>query len=147
MKDARMQRSGTTTRSQLKKYTFRLDLTLLLPYDSNRFMGVRRCIVLLLLAGFWLSIHGRLEADFSSSHSSLAFHAADLAHEHEDSSRTPSAPRGDHKDQHGCYHSHAPFVAVTTAFNCQAISTALVAARLEIPYSLALTNILHPPRA
>ena len=101
----------------------------------------------MLLVGFSLSFQGRFESDVDRPHTSLALHIVDLGHEHEDSSRTPLAPLGDHKDQHGCYHSHAPFVAVTPAFKCQAVSTALTATTLEISYSLALNNILHPPRA
>jgi len=110
-------------------------------------MEFSRFLALILLVGFWLSFQGRLEPDFNSAHSSLAFHAADLAHQHDDSSPAPSTPLGAHKDQHGCYHSHAPFVVVETAFSRQSISTALVTTTLEIPYSLALTSILHPPRA
>ena len=110
-------------------------------------MGFHRCIVLLLLVGFWLSIQGRLEPEFKSFQSSLAFHVADLAHQHNDSSQVPSAPTGDHKDQHGCYHSHAPFVIVETAINCQVVSTSLVITSLKVPYSLGLTSILRPPRA
>ena len=110
-------------------------------------MDFRRCLALMLLVGFWLLIQGRLEPDFTSAHSSLAFHAADLAHQHNDSSPAPLTPAGAHKDQHGCYHSHAPFVVVETAFSRQSVSTALVTTTLEIPYSLALANILHPPRA
>ena len=110
-------------------------------------MGFRRCLALVLLLGFWLSIHGRLEPDFNSAHASSAFHSVDLAHQHNDSSPAPSSPLGDHKDQHGCYHSHAPFLAVETAFNCQAVSAVLETATLEIPYSLGPTSILRPPRA
>jgi ABC-type nickel/cobalt efflux system permease component RcnA len=110
-------------------------------------MGFRRCFVLILLVGFWLSFQGRAEPDFSSSHSSLAFHVADLAHEHKDSRGVPLSPRGNHKDQHGCYHSHAPFVVVATTFGCEALSTPFVADALEIPYSFILASILHPPRA
>lgn len=110
-------------------------------------MGYRRCLALVLLLGFWLLIQGRLEPDFSSAHSSLAFHAADLAHQHNDSSPAPLTPAGAHKDQHGCYHSHAPFVVVETAFNCQVVLTVLVTATLETPHSFALTSILRPPRA
>lgn len=110
-------------------------------------MGFARCLALILLVGFSLSFQGRAELDFNSAHPSLAFHVSDLAHEHENSSQVPTAPWGDHKDQHGCFHSHAPFLAVETAFNCQAVSAVLVTATLEIPYSLALTSILRPPRA
>ena len=108
-------------------------------------MEFSRFLALIVMVGFSLSFQGRLEPDFNRFHSLLAFHVGDLGHE--DSSRAPSAPLGDHKDQHGCYHSHAPFVAVTNAFDCQAVSIALMTTPLEIPYSLALTNILHPPRA
>jgi ABC-type nickel/cobalt efflux system permease component RcnA len=110
-------------------------------------MQFRQCIALMLLVGFWLSVHGRLEPDYNRAHSELVFQVADPVHQHEDSSRTPSAPLGAHKDQHGCYHSHAPFVVVETSFNCQAVSVAFVAATLEIPYFLASTGILRPPRA
>lgn len=111
-------------------------------------MEFSRFLALILLLGFWLSFHGRLEPDFNSSSSSLAFHGADLAHPHEDSSEAPSTPLGSHKDQHGCYHSHAPFIVVETAFNYQAVSRSdLVTATLETPHSLALTSILRPPRA
>jgi hypothetical protein len=110
-------------------------------------MQFSRCLALVLLVGFSLSFQGRFESDVGSAQTSLAVNMSVLGHEHEDSSRAPSAPLGDHKDQHGCYHSHAPFVPVTTHFNCQALSTALVTATSEIPYSLTLTNILHPPRA
>lgn len=110
-------------------------------------MSYRRCLALVLLVGFWLLIQGRLEPDFSSAHSSLAFHTVDLAHQHDDSSSAPLTPAGAHKDQHGCYHSHAPFVLVETCITCQAVSTALVISSLDIPYSSDLTSILHPPRA
>lgn len=110
-------------------------------------MRFARCLALIVLVGFSLSFQGRFESDVGGSRTSFALHIVDRGDEHEDSSRAPSAPLGDHKDRHGCYHSHAPFVAVTTAFKCLAISTALAATTLEIPYSLALTSILHPPRA
>jgi ABC-type nickel/cobalt efflux system permease component RcnA len=110
-------------------------------------MRFRQALALILFTGFWLSFHGRFETDFKNSHSSLAFHVIDLAHEHNESSDVPAAPQGDHKDQHGCYHSHAPFVAVATTFGCEASSTRFVAGALEIPYSLTLASILRPPRA
>jgi hypothetical protein len=108
---------------------------------------MRLGLALILLVGFCLSFQGRLEMDFDYAHSSLAFHADDLKHEHKDSRDFPLSPQGNHKDQHGCYHSHAPFVAVATTFDCEALSTPFVAGALEIPYSLTLTSILHPPRA
>jgi hypothetical protein len=103
--------------------------------------------MLILLVSFWLSFQSRSELDFNSSHSSLGFHVADLGHEHNDSPRMPSAPRGDHKDEHGCYHSHAPFIAVKAAFDCKAASIPFVPDVSEVLYSFALTKILHPPRA
>jgi len=110
-------------------------------------MDYRRCLAVMLLVGFCLLIQGRLEPDFASAHHSEAFHAADLTHPHDDTSRAPLSPAGPHKDQHGCYHSHAPFILQETAFNFQAQSTALVTTSLETPNSLALTSILRPPRA
>jgi ABC-type nickel/cobalt efflux system permease component RcnA len=110
-------------------------------------MEFRRYFALILLIGFWLSFHGRAEPDFQSIHSSLAFHIVDLEHDHDDSSQAPTAPRGDHKDRHGCYHSHDPFAVVNSTFNRQAASTMLVTVALKTPHSIVLTNILHPPRA
>ena len=110
-------------------------------------MAFRRPLALILLLGFWLTLESRLEPHFDSSHSSLAFHSASIAHEHDDSSRAPSLPSGDHKDPHGCYHSHAPFVVVKTSFNCQPVSSMLMPSVVETPYSLALMSILRPPRA
>lgn len=110
-------------------------------------MVLRRCLVLVLITGFWLSFHGRLEPDVTITHDSVAVHGVDGSHRHDHSSNIPATPMGDHKDQHGCYHSHAPFVAVETAFECRAESSALVTAASEIPYSPSLTSILRPPRA
>ena len=110
-------------------------------------MGFRRCIVLLLLIGFWLSIHGRMEPDFDSVHLSSELHASQLPHQHEDSPQKPANPTGAHKDEHGCYHSHAPFVAAHADIQSETASSALVAAVLQIFRSLDASSILHPPRA
>ena len=110
-------------------------------------MKFGRWFALLLLVGFCLSWHGRLEPDFASSHSSLSFYVADHASNDDDSSDVPTAPKGDHKDQHGCYHSHAPFVAVKTVLDRRLASILFVAAIVKAPDSLELTSILHPPRA
>lgn len=110
-------------------------------------MRFHRCFVLILVAGFLLSLVGRSEPDFSSAHFSVAFHVADVEHQHDDSPQLPSSPLGDHKDQQGCYHSHAPFLAVKTIFTSQTESTVLVARKLAAPVSIDLTNILRPPRA
>jgi ABC-type nickel/cobalt efflux system permease component RcnA len=107
-------------------------------------MKFGRCFAWVLLVGFCLSWHGRLEPDFASSHSSLSFHVAD--HD-DDSNDVPTATEGDHKDQHGCYHSHAPFVAVKAVLDRRLASIQLVAPIVKTPDSVDLTNILHPPRA
>ncbi len=110
-------------------------------------MGLRRCFVALLLVGFWLSIHGRMEPDFDTVHPSSEFHASHSPHQHENSPQKPADPAGAHKDQHGCYHSHAPFVAVSTSFSCEPATSTLVTAALEILRSPIPNTILHPPRA
>ena len=98
-------------------------------------MYLRRSFVLLLLLGFCLSIQGRMEADFSNVSSSLEFHVSDDTHQHSNSPQKPSTSSGAHKDQHGCYHFHAPFLAVETSYNCAVEATAIVTAALEIPFS------------
>jgi hypothetical protein len=110
-------------------------------------MEFRRWFAFILLVGFSLSLHGRLEPDFASFHSSLSFHVDDHVNNDDDSNDVPTAPQGDHKDQHGCYHSHAPFVAVKTVLNRRLTSILFVAAIVKAPDSLDLTSILHPPRA
>jgi hypothetical protein len=110
-------------------------------------MLLRRLLALLLLVGLWLTFKGRLEPDFDPFHGSSTVRAASAAHEDKNSSQVPSLPSGDHKDQHGCYHSHAPFALVSALFSCHLTSSVLVTTSLPDPLSIALTNILHPPRA
>jgi hypothetical protein len=109
-------------------------------------MLLRRLLALFLLVGLSLVFQGRLEPDFNHFYGASTVHAT-TTHEHENSSRVPSVPSGDHKDQHGCYHSHAPFALVAAVFNCVLVSSVLVTTPLLNPLSIALTNILHPPRA
>jgi hypothetical protein len=108
---------------------------------------MRLGLALILLIGFCLSFQGRLKMDFDYVHSSLVFHANDLKHQHKDSRDVPLSRQGDHKDQHGCYHSHAPFVTVATTFNCEVLCTPFIADALEVLHSFTLASILHPPRA
>ena len=110
-------------------------------------MDFRRCLVLLLLLSFYLSLQDRSEPHFSDATSTLALHVSDPTHHHSDSPLKPSNSSGAHKDQHGCYHFHPPFLTVTTGFSCAVASTALVTAALNNPHSPALKNILDPPRA
>ena len=110
-------------------------------------MGVRRYFVFLLVLGFWLSVQGRMEPDFKAANLGSEFHSFDLTHQHNDAPQSPANPTGAHKDQHGCYHSHAPFVAAYSDFHCEAVSSVLVAAALMIPHSPGTKAILHPPRA
>lgn len=124
-----------------------VDSTQLFAYTRIDFMDIRSLLALVLLIGFSLSVQNRSEPDFAVSHSSLAFHTIDLAHEHEDPSRLPSAPRGAHKDQHGCYHSHAPFLSVTTVFVCESAWTKIATPGFEKLPSHSLPGILRPPRA
>lgn len=109
-------------------------------------MFLRRLLVLLLLVGFCFSFHGRLEPDLNHSHSASMVDVAHEAKVDKNSLPVPSVPSGDHKDQHGCYHSHAPFALVAALFGCHLTSSVLVTTPLLDPLSIALTNILHPPR-
>jgi hypothetical protein len=106
---------------------------------------MRLGLALILLVSFCLSFQGRLEMDFDYVHSSLVFHANDLKHQHNDSRDVPLSRQGDH--QHGCYHSHAPFVTVATTFNYEVLCTPFIPDALEVPHSFTLASILHPPRA
>lgn len=110
-------------------------------------MRFARYLALILLVGLSLSFQGRLDPDFDSPYSSSAYHVGDQAQDHTDSSHAPLVPQGDHKDQHGCYHSHAPFLVPTSTFDWQPASAIFATALLKIPYFLAPTSILHPPRA
>jgi hypothetical protein len=108
-------------------------------------MSFRKFLAFSLLLATWFSFHAESELHLTDSHAATAFHVADLPHSHDDAS-IPYAPRGEHKDQHGCYHSHAPFVVPTINVDGKVAFTPLAAELAEIPYSLSLTNILHPPR-
>jgi hypothetical protein len=111
-------------------------------------MRFSRWVALILLLGFWVSFHGQSEIDLDFISATPSFHVADMGNVHDDDSPVvPLAPAGDHKDQHGCYHLHSPFMAVKKAVNFQTASARLPALVFQIPYSLRLTSILHPPRA
>jgi hypothetical protein len=109
-------------------------------------MSFRVLFVFLLLLAIGFSFQGESELHFTDSHASTAFHVTDLAHSHDDAS-VPYAPRGEHKDQHGCYHSHAPFVTVKISFGHDFVATRVVTVALASPRSPDSNTILHPPRA
>ena len=110
-------------------------------------MLLRRSLALLLLVGFCLSFQGRLEPDLNHSHGASMVDVAHEANGDKNSLPVSSVPSGNHKDQHGCYHSHAPFALVAALFGCHLTSSLLVTTPLLDPLSIALANILHPPRA
>ena len=101
----------------------------------------------MIICGFLLILHGRAEIDSHSDAEIQSHMAAHTSKSHDNLPNNSHFPLQTHQDQHGCYHSHAAFVLVENAFNCQMVSAALVAAASEIPHSLALTSILRPPRA
>ena len=70
-----------------------------------------------------------------------------LANDNELSPLTKPLPLGDHKDQHGYYHTHAPFMAPVVDFICH-FSFALFTPEAGLPVlSTSFRDIPHPPRA
>jgi hypothetical protein len=105
-------------------------------------------IAVFLIVGFLISLYGRVEAE-SISHS----HSNDAGiSDPKDNDRMPPVgqthPVGAHKDQHGCYHSHASFNLPPTICPLSPIycSTYVMEASFSL-FSTIASSIAPPPRA
>jgi hypothetical protein len=121
------------------------DFFSLISHNGN-VVRLRSFIALFLIIGFLISLHGRVEAE-SSSHS----HSDALEAAHKDSDDpAPSGkapPWGAHTDQHGCYHSHAPF-NVPAIVPLPPISCSIyVVETTQLLIPKITFVITHPPRA
>jgi hypothetical protein len=87
---------------------------------------------MVLIVGLLLALHGRAEPDVDYI-THLSEHSASALPTHNDSSPHEPLPSGNHTDQHGCYHSHAPFTVVRALFTFQ------------VSASVLITNLFSPP--
>jgi hypothetical protein len=104
-------------------------------------------IALLVIIGFLISLHGRVEAE-SSSHSHSD--ALEAAHHKDSDDPTPvgkAPPWGAHTDQHGCYHSHAPFNVPATVSLALIYCSSYVIETIQLFFPNIAFVITHPPRA
>lgn len=111
-------------------------------------MRLRPFIVFLLITGFLISLYGRVEAEpISHSHAG----ESQISDQKDDDSTLPASenhPVGAHKDQHGCYHSHAslslpPAVCSLSPIHC---STYVMETSFSL-FSTIAFSIAPPPRA
>jgi hypothetical protein len=110
--------------------------------------NVRRLIVFFVIIGFLISLYGRLEAE-SIFHSH--FNDEGISGLKADDSTSPagqSHPVGAHKDQHGCYHSHASLDLPTKVSPLSPVFSSTYLTEPTQPLFPTITfSITHPPRA
>jgi hypothetical protein len=108
---------------------------------------IRSFIALFLIIGFLISLHGRVEAESTSHSHSSALEVSD----HRDGDDTAPAgkapPWGAHTDQHGCYHSHAPFNVPATVSLAPISCSTYVTETIQLFIPTIAFHITHPPRA
>ena len=99
-----------------------------------------------VIAAFLLSIHGKIEPELRAARS---YEDGSVLTSVEDRQPVPTkgSPSGDHVDQHGCYHSHAPFTVVAALFNWNVSVSFLTTSLFSPPLLISSIKILHPPRA
>ena len=122
------------------------DRCFLLPNTvENRPVSFRSFTVAWLIAAFLISLYGRVEPELNAGSLSLMRNVSSNSANNETS---PMEQRsGDHKDLHGCYHSHAPFTVAAASFTCQLSFSFLTVDLFSLPSLLSFAGILHPPRA
>lgn len=104
-------------------------------------------LILILITGFLISLHGRGEAEtFSHLHASQE----EIADPNDSDDTAPAgktSPLGPHTDQHGCYHSHVTLhlpakISPLSPIYC---STKVTTASL-LSFPIIIFNITHPPQ-
>ncbi len=104
-------------------------------------------IIWLVVLGVLFSLHGRAEPESKIGSTSIKQGLSTLADDNEASPLNEPLPPGDHKDQHGCYHSHAPFQPAVVGFLSQFFCS-LYVSKVSSPIpSVHTSDISHPPRA
>jgi hypothetical protein len=111
-------------------------------------MRFRSFVVFFLILGFLISLYGRVEVE-SISHS---YRSESGISDHKDADNTAPAgenhPLGAHKDQHGCYHSHASLnLPVTVSLPFPIYCSNNVTETIPPFFLTIVFSITHPPRA
>ena len=114
---------------------------------NGSIVRLRSFIALFLIIGFLISLHGRVEAE-SLSHSDSSVREIS---DHKDGDNSAPAgenhPWGAHTDQHGCYHSHAPFNVPATVSLAPISCSTYVTETIQLFIPTIAFDITHPPRA
>jgi hypothetical protein len=108
---------------------------------------LRSFIALFVIVGFLISLHGRVEAESSSHSHSDAFEAAHHKDRDDPVPVGKASPWGAHTDQHGCYHSHAPFNVPATVSLAPISCSSYVIETIQLFFPKITFVITHPPRA
>ena len=109
-------------------------------------MKLETFIIWLVVLGFLFSLHGRVEPESDAGPTSISQGVSNLTDDNRPSPLNKPLPTGDHKDQHGCYHVHAPFTVSAVELPCQ-LSFFLFTADLSSPYSSPPSEVIpYPPR-
>ena len=122
------------------------DFTLLIDHNGH-VVKLRSFIAVFLIVGFLISLHGRVEAEtISHSHGS----ESEMSDQKDGNDTAPAAenhPLGAHKDQHGCYHSHASLNLPPTMCPLSPIygSTYVMETNFSL-FSTIPSSIAPPPR-
>lgn len=110
-------------------------------------MKLESFIIWLVVLGILFSLHGRAEPETNATPISINQGVSGLADDNEASPLNQPLPLGDHKDQHGCYHSHAPFQPAAVGFPSQFFCSLYVSEVSSPIPSVHTSDISHPPRA
>ena len=98
------------------------------------------------MLGFLISVHSRFEPELNAGFTSMSQSLSGLANDNELSPLTKPLPLGDHKDQHGYYHTHAPFMAPVVDFICHFSFALFTPEAVRQALSTSSRDIHHPPR-
>lgn len=108
-------------------------------------VSFRSFTVAWFIAAFLISLYGRVEPELNAGSLSLMRNVSSNSGNNETS---PMEQRsGDHKDSHGCYHSHAPFTVVSALFTCHSSFSTVVRNNLSPSLLISSVKISHPPRS
>jgi len=100
-----------------------------------------------VIVGFLLSLHGRVESEWRGGNQSTSGMLVARADDGPGFPWGNSFPPGQHKDQDGCYHSHAPFHTPATTFLVPISFSMYVTEAISLFLPTIPFNISYPPRA
>jgi len=109
-------------------------------------MSLRCLVAAWVITGFLFSLHGRVEPELGAVHSYPASRLFQTASEDEATSGATALPLEDHKDRHGCYHTHAIFNLVVAELPCYFSFFFFTTDLISPSLTSSPAAISHPPR-